>query len=67
MARINRKGKKNGSRSKTGTGYTYRVYCPVCPPLDMTKPQNNVSIPVDGTNTPSVVTCKAGHRTVVVK
>jgi hypothetical protein len=66
MPRVNRKDKKNGSRVKTKTGYTYVVYCKDCPPKAVSDPQNDVRVVVDGTNTPSTVRCPEGHVTKVV-
>jgi hypothetical protein len=65
MPRINRKGKQNGSRTKTKPGQHYRVYCGSCEPAHPANPENSVHVVVDGTNPPSVITCKNGHKTKV--
>jgi hypothetical protein len=56
---------KNGSRAKTKIGQTYVVFCSECPPVNNARPQDNVHVNVDGTNTPKVVKCKNGHRIIV--
>jgi hypothetical protein len=67
MPRMNRKNKQNGSRVKTGNGFSYRVYCPDCPPIDMGHPERNIHVSVDGTRPPTFVTCINGHRIKVKK
>lgn len=60
MPRINRKGKKNGSRTPTKPGQVYRGTC---------EPDTRTQgfAVVDGTNPPAFVTCKSGHRTAVLR
>lgn len=65
MPRINRKGKKNGSRSKTAPGYTYRVYCGEC--TVQARPTESAHRTISYTNPPTVIVCKEGHVTKVRK
>ena len=61
MPRINRKGKQNGSRSKTISEQTYRVYCPQCPIPNMVHPEEAPHYDLSG----KVLVCAAGHVSAV--
>jgi hypothetical protein len=65
MPRINRKNKKNGTRTKTKQGIKYVVFCSECNPISQADPEVNIHKVVDGTNPPKFIICKNGHKTEV--
>jgi hypothetical protein len=57
--------KRNGSRSKTHSGYSYRVYCSMCTPEKQSNsPENDVHMTVAAGQ--KIAVCPNGHRVQVV-
>lgn len=63
MPRLNRKGKKNGSRAKTQPGSSMRVYCGTCPIPNLAHPE---SAP-HGSPAGKKFVCQQGHVTEVIR